>query len=498
MLNNRASGVLLHPTSLPGSYGIGDLGGQAFEWVNFLQTAGCGFWQVLPLGPTGYGDSPYQCFSAFAGNRYLINPEPLFGIHILSRQDISDLPIFSSSKVEYGRVIQWKLSMLQKAYETYMNGSFPDLDKQIARFIQDEEFWLQDYAVFMTIKETYQNQPWNLWPDPLRFHEERAIESFISEHPREIKRHIFEQFIFSQQWRNLRRFANEKGIQIIGDIPIYVSYDSADCWSHPELFMFNENRLPISVGGTPPDLFSNTGQLWGNPIYRWEIHNKTGYRWWIERIQSCLKNIDYVRLDHFRGFGGFWDIPAGDPTARDGVWKDGPGIKFLLAIQKALGDLPIIAEDLGEITQDVFVLRDLFNLPGMKVLQFAFYGSPDDSFFPHNYEKNFIAYTGNHDNDTAVGWLKSTSPEARQNCLKYLHSDGQDIAWDMIRAVWASVASITIAPLQDFLSLGNEARMNFPGRSDGNWDWRVDPKLINQDLAKKIWEINYIYARLNK
>jgi 4-alpha-glucanotransferase len=492
----RSGGILLHPTSLPGPDGIGDLGPEAYRWIDFLSECGCGLWQVLPLNPTGYGDSPYQSFSAFAGNPYLISPVLLREEGLLTRADLSDRPAFPDDVVDYGEVINWKLKVLALAYRHYKSVPNSKLTEDLAAFRQQQSFWLEDYALFMAIKAIHGGVSWIDWQEPYRHREPDVLKTIAKDHADEIEQHIFNQFIFFRQWQDVRDYAHEKGIQIIGDAPIFVSFDSADTWSHPELFYLDEDLKPTVVAGVPPDYFSATGQLWGNPLYKWSAHAREGFKWWIERIRAALQTVDVIRLDHFRGFSGYWEIPYGKPTAEIGRWVKGPGEKIFMAIDKALGELPIIAEDLGVITQDVTDLRNQFKLPGMRIFQFAFADGPSDRFLPHNYDRNTVAYTGTHDNDTSLGWYRSTAESERDFIRRYLGVSGQDISWDMIRAVWQSVADFAVAPMQDFLSLGTEARMNYPGRPAGNWTWRMRSEHMNQFLALRIKDFNYMYSRM--
>lgn len=491
----RAAGIILHPTSLPGPDGIGDLGPEAYRWINFLAESGCKLWQVLPLGPTGYGDSPYQCFSAFAGNPYLVSPALLLEDGLLRRSDLTDRPEFNPIRIDYGEAINWKLKILDRAYENFKRLNNPKLLEEYQQFIHNEADWLDDFALFMAIKEANGGVSWDHWPKELRTRQPAAIEKFKEMETDRIQRHAFRQFLFFRQWLDLKAYANQKNIQIIGDIPIFVAYDSADAWSNPELFYLDEEGKPTVVAGVPPDYFSPTGQLWGNPLYKWDVHRQQNFRWWIRRMQATLRLVDIVRLDHFRGFAGYWEVPFGMPTAEVGRWVKGPGKELFNAIREALGDLPIIAEDLGVITPDVVELRDSFKLPGMKVFQFAFTTDPLDPFLPHNYETNCVAYTGTHDNDTALGWYLSAPEKERDFIRRYLARSGEDISWDMIRAVWSSVAVFALAPMQDVLSLGNEARMNLPGRASGNWCWRLHPDAFSPTILKRLKEVNYLYAR---
>jgi 4-alpha-glucanotransferase len=491
----RMSGILLHPTSLPGPDGIGDVGPEAYNWVDFLVQSGCKIWQLLPLGPTGYGDSPYQCFSAFAGNPYLVNPVLLIDDGLLTLDDLSDRPDFPDNHVDFGPVINWKIALLDRAYENFKMAKPSDISKQFNEFKQSEIEWLMDFSLFMAIKEINNGASWVEWDLKFRKREPATIEHFKKEHHDLIDSQMFRQFLFFKQWTALKNYANEQGIKIIGDIPIFISFDSSDAWSNPDLFYFDQNLKPTVVAGVPPDYFSATGQLWGNPLYRWDVHKRDNYSWWLKRIKATLKLFDYIRLDHFRGFVNYWEVPAGNTTAEIGRWLPGPGAHFFEVVQKELGKLPIIAEDLGEISQNVFDLRDKFELPGMKICQFAFTGDPDDPFLPHNYPKNCVAYSGTHDNDTALGWYQSAPEKEKDFYRRYLARSGENVSWDLIRAVWSSVANMAIAPLQDFLSLGSEARMNFPGKASGNWSWRVLPDQISTDLSGRIQEINYLYSR---
>ncbi len=494
----RSGGILLHPTSLPGPYGIGDLGPQAYRFVDWLVSTGCNLWQVLPLGPTGYGDSPYQCFSAFAGNPYLISFDALIEDGYLTQDDFTTMPDFDASRVDFGMLIPWKLSLLQKAFSRYLSAP-GSRREELERFHAENVSWLDDYALFMALKEANGGGAWSGWDESLRRRDPSALEKARRDHAESILRYSFYQFLFFHQWYRLRTYANERGIKIIGDIPIFIAYDSADAWAHPDLFFLGEDSLPTVVAGVPPDYFSATGQLWGNPLYRWKVHKGSGYAWWLERFRSVLKFVDIVRLDHFRGFAGYYEIPFGSPTAEHGQWVTGPGKDFFTAISNALGEakgstLPIIAEDLGVITPDVVKLREHFHLPGMRILQFGF-TSPDNPFLPHNYVSNCVAYTGTHDNDTALGWFASGPEAERRFALRYLRSDGTDFAWDLIRGVWSSVAAYAVTPMQDALSLGTEARMNYPSRLGDNWWWRMREEDLSNELAGKFREMNELYLR---
>jgi 4-alpha-glucanotransferase len=491
----RSSGVLLHPTSLPSPYGVGDFGSQAYRFVDWLASANCDVWQVLPLGPTGYGDSPYQSFSAFAGNPYLISPDELIADGLLTPADLDPLRELPASRVDFGELIPRKLTLLRSAFARYQ--SQPEhLSRAFDSFRAENAAWLEDYALFMALKESNGGEAWNSWDAALRAREKSALEKARKELSEIVLRYEFYQFLFFRQWHKLRAYAHERAIQIVGDIPIFVAYDSADTWAHPELFFLDAQGNPTVVAGVPPDIFSPTGQLWGNPLYNWKAHKKENYAWWLARIRSSLEIFDVLRLDHFRGFAGYYEIPAGDPTAEHGKWVKGPGKDLLKAIQKDLGakELPIIAEDLGLVTPDVIELLEAFNLPGMKILQFAF-SDPANPFLPHNYARHCVAYTGTHDNDTARGWFESAQPHEREFALRYLRADGSDFAWDLIRSVWESVAELALAPMQDLLNLSNEARMNYPSRLGGNWEWRMKADDLNDELAGKLRELNWLYAR---
>jgi len=495
MTLSRKSGILLHPTSLPGPDGIGDLGPECYRWMDFLHGCGCSLWQILPLGPTGFGDSPYQCFSAFAGNPYLISPTLLLEERLLNRDDFLDRPNFPVEQVDFGAAITWKTTILDRAFSRFKKSRSTKLHQQYQDFCRQEAGWLDDFGLFMAIKEVHGGGSWDGWPVELRLRLPEALSKFSAENTPVVEKHKFRQFIFFSQWQRIFEYAHARGIQIIGDIPIFIAYDSADAWANPELFFLGKDSRPTVVAGVPPDYFSPTGQLWGNPLYRWSAHKRQGYAWWIKRFMSVLRTVDFARLDHFRGFAGFWEIPAGMPTAEIGRWVKGPGKNFLSAINRTLKGLPIIAEDLGLITPDVIDLRDSFHLPGMKILQFAFGSTPEDPFLPHNYPFNCVAYTGTHDNDTTRGWYES-APEIEKNlCRRYLASSGEHIHIDMIRELWKSPAAFAIGPLQDFLGLCSESRMNYPGRPAGNWSWRYLPCQLSPELQRWVKELNFLYSR---
>ena len=490
----RASGILLHPTSLPSLYGIGDLGPAAYCWVDWLAGTGCKLWQVLPLGPTGYGDSPYQSFSTFAGNPYLISPDFLLRDNLLHSNDLIEQMDFDSKRVDFGLLIPWKLNLLERAFLHFSSDtgtSRPEFDS----FCAENASWLGDYALFMAIKEARGGGSWDGWPESLRKRDSAILDETRKILASSILRFTFYQFVFFRQWNALRDYAHQKGLRIIGDIPIFVANDSSDVWSHPDLFFLDTDLTPTVVAGVPPDYFSPTGQLWGNPLYRWDIHKSTGYNWWLERLRSTLKLVDILRIDHFRGFAGYWEIPADKPTAEVGRWVPGPGADFFNTVIASLGaDLPIIAEDLGLITPDVTALREQFALPGMKVLQFGFSG-PDNLFLPHSYPQNCVVYTGTHDNDTARGWYGSAPENEKDFARRYLETDGLDFSWDLIRTAWKSTAVFALAPMQDFMALGTEARFNYPSRLGGNWEWRITEAALCGELKGRIQELNWLYQR---
>jgi len=474
----RSSGILLHPTSFPSPFGIGDLGPEAYKFVDFLAAAGQRLWQVLPLGPTGYGDSPYASYSAFAGNTALISPERLAQEGLLTKLDS-----------------EFKPDLLHRAYDGLDN---TDLRPDFEAFTRQQAHWLDDYALFRALKDEHGGVAWTEW-DPI----EDAVERLKSQ----IEAQKFYQFLFFRQWFALKQYANDRGIRIIGDFPIFVAHDSADVWTNPQLFKLDADGKPLVVAGVPPDYFSSTGQLWGNPLYNWERMRADGFKWWIERVRAIFAMVDIARVDHFRGFAAAWEIPAGDTTAERGRWVETPGRELFTSIRDALGELPIIAEDLGVITPDVVELRDGLGFPGMRVLQFGFGGGdPKNTDLPHNYVHHAVAYTGTHDNDTTVGWFNSIAGEGstrtaaqieeeRRFCLDYLNTTGEEIHWDFIRCVWSSVANTAIAPMQDVLGLGSEARMNLPNSTEGNWSWRYKSADITGEIEQRLKALTELYGR---
>ena len=491
----RCSGILLHPTSLPGRYGIGDLGPAAYGFADFLHEAGQGIWQVLPLGPTGYGDSPYQCFSAFAGNPLLISPDRLVEDGHLSPADVAEAPDLPMDSVDYGPVIEYKARLLRRAFENWQRmGNRRDGD-EFAAFCDSKRSWLDDLALFMALKDAHEGAMWSTWEKDIAMRQPQAMDRWTQALALEITRHKYLQYQFYKQWAALRRYAAERGIRTVGDIPIFVARDSADVWAHPDLFYLDEDGNPTVVAGVPPDYFSATGQLWGNPLYRWERMAQRGYAWWIERFRATFEVVDIIRVDHFRGFEGYWEVPATEKTAVKGRWAPGPGAELFLAVERALGRLPIIAEDLGVITPPVVELRDRFEFPGMRILQFGFGSDADNPFLPHNYIPNCVVYTGTHDNDTICGWFDTAPAKEREAMLAYYGTDGHDLAWDSIRWLLASVADTAVVPLQEVLSLGTEARMNFPSRLGGNWGWRFQSGALTPAIRRRLRTLTQVYGR---
>jgi 4-alpha-glucanotransferase len=484
---------LLHPTSLPGPYGIGDLGPAAYQCIDGLVRAKQKWWQVLPVGPTGYGDSPYQCFSAFAGNPYLVSPELLLREGVLQQSDIGEVH-FPADHVDFGPVIQFKVRILKQAWINFQAGKAGHLRGEFDAFRARCSKWLDDYTLFMALKDAHGGASWLDWPTELVRRDPGRLADARRDLADAVGRHAFAQFLFFRQWKGLKDHANNRGIKLIGDAPIFVSSDSADVWANPDLFYLDERRRPTVVAGVPPDYFSATGQLWGNPLYNWDALARTNYAWWIGRMKAALELVDVVRLDHFRGFEAYWEVPAGMPTAERGRWVKGPMDALFEAIRRELGGLPLIAEDLGIITPDVEALRDRLQLPGMCVLQFAF-SAPDNRYLPHHYKHNVVVYSGTHDNDTTLGWYRSIPEHERQFVRRYAPLVEPDPAWEMIRLAWASVADFAIAPMQDVLSLGTEARMNLPGRPAGNWGWRFQQQQLHEGIVDRLREMTELYSR---
>jgi 4-alpha-glucanotransferase len=493
----RASGILLHPTSLPSPFGIGDLGRGAYDFIDFLHRTGQKYWQILPLGPTGYGNSPYMCYSAIAGNPLLISPTALLAEGLLTEAEIANLPDFPDDRVDFSLVIDVKNQLFRQACGRFRAEATPEQLVAFKGFCESQIHWLEDYALFMAIRDAKEGKSWDNWEPELIAREPIALVHWKDRLGDEIYYHQFLQFQFFEQWLKLKEYAHKYGVEIIGDIPIYVAHDSADVWANQELFELDpETGAAALMAGVPPDYFSETGQLWGNPVYNWKKLQETNYNWWIQRFESLLKLVDIIRVDHFRGFEAFWAIEQGEMTAIKGSWIKAPGAELFNTLKHKWGNLPILAEDLGVITPDVEALRDQFEFPGMKVLQFAFGSDNANPFLPYNYGRNFVVYTGTHDNDTTVGWFEKANDYERDRVLKYLGQVSQaGINWDLIRLAMSSIANIAIIPLQDVLGLGNQARMNFPGIAEGNWEWRYRPSVLTTHLQSQLKDVTAIYAR---
>lgn len=492
---DRGSGIIMHIASLPNNYGIGTFGKEAYEFSDFLKKSGQKYWQILPLGPTSYGDSPYQSFSAFAGNPYFIDFDTLKDEGLLCESDYSNINFGKDPEsIDYGKIFIEKMKVLRIAYNNFKKSKHDKMKK----FEQEEGFWLEDYALYMTVKSAFNLKSWQTWDEDIKLRKKEAIDKYKTKFSDEIGYWKFIQYEFFKQWKKLKAYVNKLGIEIIGDIPIYVAEDSADIWSNPDAFLLDKKTLkPLKVAGCPPDIFSATGQLWGNPIYDWDYMDKTNYKWWIDRIRQSLKIYDVVRIDHFKGFESYWSIPYGDKTAEFGEWVKGPEFKIFDAIKKELGDVNIIAEDLGTLTEDTIKLRNSTGFPGMKILEFAFDSDNENPFLPHNYEKNFIAYTGTHDNDTVRGWIEVTGEEEQvKNAIEYLALTKEEgYNWGFIRGIWSSIANTAIAQMQDFLNLGNDSRINLPSTIGKNWCWRAKTNMFTDELANKIYRLTKIYGR---
>lgn len=527
----RSSGILLHPSSLPSKFGIGDFGPNAYKFVDFLEKAGQHLWQVLPLGPTSFGDSPYQSFSTFAGNTLFISPEVLCQKGYLEERDVELAPIFSCKKTDYGNAIPFKKGLFEKAHRRFQKKAFTADQVEFQKFCEKNSFWLDDYALFASLKDYfiaerqeagfsneffafeertsrklsknlqkdyYFGAVWNTWPEELVNREYGALEKWKRKLATAIDRYKFLQFEFFCQWEALKQYANEKNIKIIGDVPIFVAYDSADTWANPKNYYIDEKGFPTVVAGVPPDYFSETGQLWGNPLYCWEEHEKTGYKWWIDRIRCTLNMVDILRIDHFRGFESYWAVPFGDRDATKGEWRKGPAEKLFKAVEKELGDLPIIAEDLGIITDDVRQLRKNLGFAGMRILQFAFNDDSKNEYLPHNYEPNTVVYTGTHDNDTTIGWYTNGTEHEKDHVRRYMNISGENIAWDMIRLAMSSSAVLAVFPIQDVLRLDGSHRMNIPSTSSSNWQFRFELSQLNDDDANGLRYLSELFNRIPK
>ncbi|MGP0062469.1 MAG: 4-alpha-glucanotransferase [Isosphaeraceae bacterium] len=501
----RASGILLHPTSLPGRFGSGDLGPEAHAFVDFLAETGQKWWQTLPLGPTGYGNSPYQSPSSFAGNPLLISPEGLVDKGWLDARDLDNIPQLPADRADFDAATRLRMALLHRAFERFRAGG---ADLAFERFRAENHAWLDDYVFFQALRDAHNGLPWYEWETGLVRRDPTVCARWRKTLADGVAFHEFAQYAFETQWQELRAACRAKGIMLIGDVPIFVAQDSADVWAHPELYDLDEQGRPRFMAGVPPDYFSETGQLWGNPLYRWDVHARDGYAWWISRLHDLLKRVDIIRIDHFRGFEAYWEVPAGSETAATGRWVPGPGRDFFRAIRKELGSIPLIAEDLGLITPDVEALRDEFNLPGMRVIQFGFDADPGaEKHLPHRYVPHCLAYTGTHDNDTTYGWYHSTGvtttlpraevKAARSFALRYANTKADEIHWGLIRVVSASVADTVIFPMQDILGLDSRARMNFPGKAEGNWLWRYRKEQLDQAVRDRLADLTAVYGRWN-
>jgi 4-alpha-glucanotransferase len=499
----RASGILLHPTSLPGRFGIGDLGREAHAFLDALAETGQRWWQMLPLGPTGYGNSPYQSYSSYAGNPLLVSPEALADDGWLKADDWHDYPVLADDRVDFDAVHAAKDRLLRRAFERFRANHLGFED-----FLHVHAHWLDDYALFQALKESHHGAPWYEWEPELVRREPAALREQRAALAESIRYYEFVQYAFDQQWKALRGACEAQGVRLVGDLPIFVAQDSADVWSRPDLFQLDEHGRPTAVAGVPPDYFSEDGQLWGNPLYKWDAHAAEHFAWWIARMKASTDRVDLVRLDHFRGFEAYWEVPAEAPTAAKGRWALGPGTAFLEALREGLDGLPLIAEDLGDITAEVEALRDRFNLPGMRILQFAFgTESTTEHHMPHRFVNHCIVYTGTHDNDTTVGWFTSQDVNTVQSAedieaerkfaLRYLGTDGSEIHWEMIRLALASVADTAIVPLQDVLGLNGKARMNVPGRAEGNWAWRFRAEQLDAQARHRLADMTAVFSRWN-
>jgi 4-alpha-glucanotransferase len=494
---SRSSGILLHPTSLPGQFGSGDLGAPAYHFIDWLVTAGQSLWQMLPIGPCGLANSPYMSHSAFAGNPLLIDPQELVSRGWLTQEDLHITKGFSAYNVNYREVTAFRMKILLRAFERFFKQGDPEDSKQFTQYCAAETVWLEDYALFQALNNKYGGEEWSSWNTGLANREVNALRKVAEELNDSVTFHKFTQWCFSRQWNLLKKYANDRNVKLVGDIPIFVAYNSADVWTHPNEFCLDKKGVPTVVAGVPPDYFSKTGQRWGNPLYKWDVMKETNYRWWVERFRKIFELFDLIRIDHFRGFESYWEIPEKEETAVKGRWIKGPGEEFFKYVQQKLGTLPIIAEDLGIITTEVRVLREKLMFPGMKVLQFAFSGDPEHAFLPHRYEQNCVVYTGTHDNDTTRGWYEKASNHERDFVRRYCKTDGREIQWDLIKFALDSVADIAVIPFQDVIGLGSEGRMNIPGTIEGNWEWRFGWDQVGSYLADRLYELTALYGRCN-
>lgn len=498
MLDFRASGILLHPTSLPSRFGIGDLGENAYQFVDFLAKGDQQIWQILPIGPTGYGNSPYLSYSALAGNPLLISPDLLQQQGLLTEEDLQHLPNFPLDKVDFEQVIATKMPLLRRASDRFKVQATPKDEQKFQKFCNRQHDWLSDYALFMSLKEAHNGSAWNQWSADIASRQPQAMATWTSKLVDEIFHHKFVQYQFFCQWQDLKHYAHQHGVKLFGDIPIYVAHDSVDVWAHRDIFRLDPKTGEAALmAGVPPDYFSDTGQLWGNPVYNWEELEKTDFKWWIRRVEAILEYVDIIRIDHFRGFQAYWAVPQGEKTAMNGTWLEAPGDEFFQLLKQQLGKLPIVAEDLGVITPEVEALRDKFEFPGMKILQFAFDGNRGNGFLPFNYtNRNCVVYTGTHDNNTTVGWFNERSPEAKSEVVDYIGCLCEDgIHWAMIRLTLSSVGNTAVLPFQDILGLGTNAKMNTPSQPTGNWDWRCRAEAFNDELSGRLKYLTDLYGR---
>ncbi|GAB6100732.1 4-alpha-glucanotransferase [Halanaerocella petrolearia] len=497
----RSGGVLLHLTSLPGDYGIGSLGSEAYNFIDFLARANQSLWQVCPLGPTGFGDSPYQTMSAFAGNPYLISLEKLVAEGLLVESNLKEKISFNENKVEYGKVIDFKIPLLRQAFREFKRLNTNKEQNDFIEFCSQHQDWLDDYALFKALKYYFDGQPWYQWEEKIKFREEKGITYYQNKLKEEIEFRKYLQYLFFKQWNDLKEYANKKGIKVIGDLPLFVAFDSADVWANPSLFYLDETREPTKVAGVPPDYFSEEGQLWGNPLYNWQQLKKNNYSWWLDRLKLQLELVDILRLDHFSGFIKYWAVPSDKETAKHGHWEVGPGEDFFNKVSQELDSLPFIIEDLGVVPDQVDKIRNKFDFPGMKVLQFAFQSGEDNKYLPHNYNQAAVVYTGTHDNNTTLGWHQEEATQEQKELLaqyttKHLSiTKSREPAWKLLELAWSSEANLTLAPLQDILSLGSQARMNNPGQVDGNWQWRYQKGILTTDLADRLKSLTDKYNR---
>ncbi len=492
----RASGVLLPVSGLPSRYGIGCFSREAYEFVDQLKAAGQSFWQILPLGPTSYGDSPYQSFSTFAGNPYFIDPEDLVKRGFVTKEQCDGYDFGDNEEyVDYARLYQSRFLLLREAWKNSGISKEPDFQ----RFVKENAHWLEDYALYMAVKVSFGNVCWVEWDEDIKTRRPEALKAYREKFADEVEFYQFQQYMFHLQWKDLKNHANRQGVKIIGDIPIYVAFDSSDAWANPRLFQFDRECNPVAVAGCPPDAFSATGQLWGNPLYDWEYHRKTGYEWWMKRLEACYRMYDVVRIDHFRAFDEYYSIPAGRKTAEIGEWLPGPGYEFFETMKKKLGKKDVIAEDLGFLTPSVIKLVKKTGYPGMKVLQFAFDSREENDYLPHNYDHNCVVYTGTHDNDTTLGWYDKLAKKDKAFCRRYLNlgrRNSRAVKWEFIRAALSSVADLAVIPMQDYLGLGSEARINTPSTLGGNWEWRMKKDAFTRELAQEIRDMTKLYGRI--